>query len=153
MKRIIYAGSLVILAACSNNENASIVPENTSVNDTIDTAIEESESNSIPAKKETHLVASSKEDKLMDLIWHLNEVQELNKEVEQKSKGKRHLSTFIASEPSDDSEYYGISVSEDNGEAYATYFQFHIYPNNEIFYYDPIEDQELTLEEWRKQKK
>lgn len=152
MKKSFYIGIIALLSACSAGSNETTPTKKKTERDTIDTAIDEKQINET-AKKETIVKASSQEDKLMALIWGLNEVQTLNKEIETKSKGKRHLSTFIASEPSDDSEYYGISVAEDNGEAYATYFQFHVYPNNEIFYYDPIEDQEMSLSDWRKQKK
>ncbi|HLP53855.1 MAG TPA: hypothetical protein VK151_02460 [Fluviicola sp.] len=95
----------------------------------------------------------SSEDKIMDQVWALPEVIELNNKIRKKTNDKRGLSTRISSEPSDDQEYYGVTVAEDNGESYATYFEFHIYPDYSIRYYDVIEDRELTLEEWRKSNK
>ena len=90
-------------------------------------------------------------DKLIDRIWQLPEVKALADKVAKESKGKRHLTGRISSMPSDDQEYYGVSISEDNGEAMATYFEFRIYPDNSIYYYDVVEDKELTLKEWRAQ--
>lgn len=104
-------------------------------------------------RTETHIKISRQEDKLMELIWNLAEVQALNAKIQKLSKNQRRLSTRISSEPSDDQEYYGINVAEDNGEAFATYFEFRVYPENQIYYYDPIEDQELTIDEWRKTRK
>ncbi|WP_343631406.1 hypothetical protein [Fluviicola sp.] len=112
----------------------------------------ETEAEAPKPKKDTHVKITKTEDKLIDEIWKLPEVQALSDKVERESKGKRHLVGRISSEPSDDQEYYGISISEDNGEALATYFEFRIYPDNSIYYYDVAEDEELTLKEWRARK-
>lgn len=103
--------------------------------------------------KDTHIKITNTEDKLISQVWQLPEVKNLSDKIERESKGKRHLVGRISSTPSDDQEYYGVSVSEDNGEALATYFEFRIYPDNSLYYYDVVEDQELTLKEWRAQKK
>lgn len=102
-------------------------------------------------EKETHVQLTKTEDKLIDRVWQLPEVKTMAAKVEKESKGKRHLVGRISSMPSDDQEYYGISISEDNGEAMATYFEFRIYPDNSIYYYDVVEDKEWTLKEWRAQ--
>lgn len=103
-------------------------------------------------QNETHVEISKQEDQLVSLIWKLPEVQELEARIEKQSKGKRSLTGRISSKPSDDQEYYSVAISEDNGEALATYFEFHIYPGNEIYFYDVAEDKELSLKEWRAQK-
>lgn len=95
----------------------------------------------------------SSEDKIIDKVWAIQEVIDLDKTIRKKTKNNRGLSTRISSEPSDDQEYYGVTVAEDNGESYATYYEFHVYPDYSIRYYDVVEDQELTLEEWRKANK
>lgn len=104
-------------------------------------------------KEDTHVKITNTEDQLISKVWQLPEVGALSDKIERESKGKRHLVGRISSSPSDDQEYYGISIAEDNGEALATYFEFRIYPDNSIYYYDPVEDRELTLKEWRAQKK
>ncbi|ASS49346.1 MAG: hypothetical protein A3D31_03520 [Candidatus Fluviicola riflensis] len=93
------------------------------------------------------------EDKIIAKVWAIPEVIDLNNSIRKKTKNKRGLSTRISSEPSDDQEYYGVTVAEDNGESYATYYEFHIYPDYSIRFYDVVQDRELTLEEWRKSNK
>jgi len=143
-----------LFVSCADNteeKKLPAVPEETEQE--IDgTKVEEPKEAPKP-KKDTHVQVTKTEDKLIDEIWRLPEVKALADKVERESKGKRHLVGRISSEPSDDQEYYGISISEDNGEALATYFDFHIYPDNSIYYYDVVEDKELSLKEWRAQKK
>ncbi|MDR0802537.1 hypothetical protein [Fluviicola sp.] len=152
--RIIAIGLLLgTLVSCSDEKSEKHIPGK----ETIPVSPEKTEKEEKPEanlpKKETHVKITSREDKLIDQIWKLPEVQELSKKIENESKGKRHLTGRISSEPSDDQEYYGISISEDNGQALATYFDFRIYPDGQIYYYDAVQDQELTLKEWRTQKK
>lgn len=152
MKRLIHLSCIVLLSGCSEENKAPNRQKNVLEKEPIGKLIHEKTVEKVPKEMRATKI-SSLEDSLINLIWNLKEVQDLNQEIDLKSNGKRNLATFIASEPSDDTEYYGISVSEDNGDTYATYFQFHIYPNKEIRYYDPIEDQEMSLTDWRKQKK
>lgn len=143
-----------ILFSCGDNaEEKEITTSPEETEKTIDGTKVEPETEAPKPKKDTHVKISKTEDNLIDEIWRLPEVKALSDKIERESKGKRHLVGRISSEPSDDQEYYGISIAEDNGEALATYFEFHIYPDNSIYYYDVVEDQELTLKEWRAQNK
>lgn len=142
-----------ILFSCGDNsEEKELTTSPTETEKTIDGTKVEQEIQAPKPKKDTHVKVSKTEDKLIDEIWKLPEVQALSDKIERESKGKRHLVGRVSSEPSDDQEYYGISIAEDNGEALATYFEFRIYPDNSIYYYDVVEDQELTLKEWRARK-
>lgn len=143
-----------ILFSCGGNSEEKQIPEALADSvETVDGTKVEQKKEAPTPKKDTHVQITNTEDKLIDQVWHLPEVKALSDKIERESKGKRHLVGRISSEPSDDQEYYGISISEDNGEALATYFEFRIYPDNSIYYYDVVEDQELTLKEWRAQKK
>ena len=145
-----------LLFSCGDNVEEKEIPEApVEVHDETDgTKVEQNEPAETPRpKKDSHVKLSATEDKLIDKVLALPEVQALSDKISRESKGKRHLVGRISSEPSDDQEYYGISVSEDNGEALATYLEFRIYPDNSIYYYDVVEDEELTLKEWRAQKK
>jgi hypothetical protein len=143
-----------LLVSCGDNQEEKEIPEAPAETEqAIDgTKVEQAEETPKP-KKDTHVKLTNTEDKLIDRVWQLPEVSDLSAKIERESKGKRHLVGRISSEPSDDQEYYGVSVAEDNGEALATYFEFRIYPDNSIYYYDPVEDKELSLKEWRAQKK
>lgn len=142
-----------ILFSCGDNSGEKeLTTSPTETEKTIDGTKVEPEVEAPKPKKDTHVKISKTEDKLIDEIWKLPEVQALSDKIARESKGKRHLVGRISSEPSDDQEYYGISIAEDNGEALATYFEFRIYPDNSIYYYDVVEDQELSLKEWRARK-
>lgn len=149
--------SLVILViaatitACSSNSEKEKPEANPKIQATQDSVLtKQPNEEKVTERTNAHIKISSQEDKLLELVWNLAEVQALNNKILKLSKNQRRLSTRISSVPSDDQEYYGISVAEDNGEALATYFEFRVYPNNQIYYYDPINDQELSLDEWRK---
>lgn len=153
-QRIIAIGFLVAaLASCSDEKTEEQVVEK----EVISVPQEETKPEEKPKvkepQKEVHVKVSKQENKLIDQVWKLPEVKDLSDKIEKESKGKRHLVGRISSEPSDDQEYYGVSVAEDNGQALATYFEFRIYPDNQIYYYDVVEDRELSLKEWRAQKK
>lgn len=90
------------------------------------------------------------EDKIVQLVLDLPEIQKMDESIRKKSNGKRGLKAYVSNRPSDDEEYYTVSVAEDNGQALATYYTFHIYPDYSIQYYDVINDSEMTLKEWRK---
>ncbi len=145
-----------LLFSCGDNVEEKEIPEApVEIQDEVDgTQVDQKDIKETPKpKKDSHVKLSDTEDKLIDQVWALPEVQALSDKIDRESKGKRHLVGRISSEPSDDQEYYGISISEDNGEALATYFEFRIYPDNSIYYYDVVEDEELTLKKWRAQKK
>ena len=142
----------ILFSYGDNSEEKELTTSPTETEKTIDGTKVDQEIQAPKPKKDTHVKVSKTEDKLIGEIWKLPEVQALSDKIERESKGKRHLVGRVSSEPSDDQEYYGISIAEDNGEALATYFEFRIYPDNSIYYYDVVEDQELTLKEWRARK-
>lgn len=90
------------------------------------------------------------EGKLLELIYNLPEIVKMDKSIRKKTDGKRGLKTYISNRPSDDAEYYTVSVAEDNGSSLATYYTFRVYPDQTIMVYDVAEDRELTLKEWKK---
>lgn len=145
--------SAILFSCGDNSEKKEIVTSPPETEKKMDGTKVEQEILAPKPKKDTHVKISKTEDRLIDEIWELPEVKALSDKIERESKGKRHLVGRISSEPSDDQEYYGISIAEDNGEALATYFEFRIYPDNSIYYYDVVEDQELSLKEWRARKK
>lgn len=153
-QRIIAIGFLVAaLASCSDEKTEEQVIEKEEISIPKEEAKPEEKTPVKKQEKEVHVKVTNQENKLIDQVWKLPEVKEMADKVEKESKGKRHLVGRISSEPSDDQEYYGVSIAEDNGQALATYFEFRIYPDNQIYYYDVVEDRELSLKEWRAQKK
>lgn len=143
-----------LLFSCGDNQEEIKIPEATAESQAPQEDPKPEVGKKEPKKLtgDMHVQNTRTEDNLIGKIWNLPEVKALSDKIERESKGKRHLVGRISSSPSDDQEYYGISISEDNGEALATYFEFRIYPDNSIYYYDVAEDREMTLKEWRAQK-
>ncbi|MES2555527.1 MAG: hypothetical protein V4604_05210 [Bacteroidota bacterium] len=152
----IFVTVALIIASCGESPEKTtpetVIPQKEETTENSVTEQDEPKQEAKPAMTPAERKESS-EDKIIDKVWALPEVVDLNNTIRKKTKNKRGLNTRISSEPSDDQEYYGVTVSEDNGESYATYYEFHIYPDYSIRYYDIVEDRELTLEEWRKSNK
>lgn len=152
-QRFAFFSLVVALTACSGN-NSSDKPADSpkeSMEETTEERPEPGKTDAAAVNKETESKnTASLEDQIIDKVYDLPEVQELEASVRKKSGGKRNLSLRISSEPSDDQEYYGVTVAEDNGAALATYYEFRVYPDFSIRYYDVVEDRDISLDEWRK---
>ena len=143
-----------VLASCGGEESVS---EPTVETEEIQDTLPEQEE-SMPANQPKNDVAAREakkeatEDNLMQLVLDLEEVQELDREVRKKTNGKHTIKTMIASEPGDDQEYYAVTAAEDNGQSLVTIYEFHIYPDMSVHYYDVVEDREMSLKEWRRKR-
>lgn len=95
--------------------------------------------------------AIAEEDKCVSIIDTLPEISALANNIEEKSKGKNHLTIWMAADPSETKiKYYWVKVGEDNGDNIATLFNFYVDPkHDEVLYYDVVNDTLITLEEWR----
>ena len=92
------------------------------------------------------------ESQIIDTIWSLPEVIKRNDYVDSASNHTRKLTVYIQDEPNvDNDSCYIVKASEDNGENMVSHFMFSVSPNSmEIMYYDVMNDENLTLERWRK---
>lgn len=72
------------------------------------------------------------------------------KYVDKVTNGKRKLKISTFKKPDKLEHYYWIKVSEDNGITSVAHFNFFVYPNNEIKYFDTVNDSVLSHEDWRK---
>jgi hypothetical protein len=94
------------------------------------------------------------EDKIMDTILFLPEVKNRDAYIRKKTNGKRHLATVIYLRPEKERPYYVVKAWEDNGYAFATHFNFYVYPQTmKIKYLDVMHDKAIDLKTWRKHKK
>jgi hypothetical protein len=99
-------------------------------------------------------VPTAIEEKILDTIFRLPECRERAAYIEKQTKGKRHLGIVIYERPSRENPYYWVKAREDNGMAYATHFNFYVYPKPfSIRYYDTVLDKATSLKEWRQQTK
>jgi hypothetical protein len=87
----------------------------------------------------------------LDTILGLPEIKEADSNIRRISKGKRHLSSMIYSQPDSLHPYYCVVVVEDNGMAFVTYFTFYVYTNGrKILYFDTLRDSAIDLRTWRR---
>ncbi|WP_158827425.1 hypothetical protein [Mucilaginibacter lacusdianchii] len=101
-------------------------------------------------KPKTQPAVTSKEDQIVDLIINLEEVKRKGDQVEKLSKGKRHLSTYVETEPTAQDPNYWVKVAEDNGGSLVTYYTFAVDgKTKQIQYYDVVQDTVLSLKQWR----
>lgn len=92
----------------------------------------------------------TQENSIVDLIMNLEEVKLKTAKVEKASKGKRTLSTYVETPPTDDDPNYWIKVAEDNGDSYVTYYTFKVNAGTRnISYYNVIEGDFISLAKWR----
>ena len=133
---------LFILQACKcGNENpeegekAKAIKDSSQAGDTRDLPVD-----SIEIQEE--------EKKIIDTIFKLAEVQEMQKYIDKQTAGKRGLQIFIADTPTTSNSYYSVKVAENNGSNLVTHFIFFVYPSPiKIMYFDVVTDKEMTLEE------
>ena len=93
-------------------------------------------------------------DRMLDSVFNLREVKERIGYVDKLTKGKHKIKLIVYAEPTKDQPYYWIKVWEDNGISMVTHFDFFAYPKPfTIKVYDSAEDAEISLEEWRQQRK
>ncbi len=104
-----------------------------------------------PVQKRSENSSLNREDRVVKQVMALPEIEQKNTEVEQSSKGQRHLSGYINSLPTSKDPYYWVDIAEDNGDSYVTYYTFAVDRRDfKIRYYDPVQDSLISLEEWRK---
>jgi len=88
---------------------------------------------------------------VLNLVAKLPEVINADNYVKKVTNGKRHLFSYVASEPNKDEPYYFVKVAEDNGSAYHTHFIFYVQPKTyQIFYMDTAIDKLIPEKQCRK---
>lgn len=89
-------------------------------------------------------------ENVLDTIWSLKEVKDLAEDFKKQSGNTSKLVVYIDGTPEETgSDFYAVKVAEDVGTHYVTIYNFTVYSNWDIKYYDAVKDKELTLEEWR----
>lgn len=139
---LLFFGAIL---SCSTKENKQIPNAfKTTKNNRLDQAY------AICRKMNIH----RKEDWIFDTIHSLEEVKKENAYLIKETKGKRNLSVVIYAFPTTTNNYYWIKVWEDNGDAYASHFNFHVYPKTrKIMYCDMVKDSLIELKDWKKNSK
>jgi len=95
------------------------------------------------------------EDRVIDTITHLPEVQRREAYVEKQAHGQRRLQFITESMPDKTKRYYEIDVAEDNGMSTHNHFVFYVYVIHgklTIKFLDVLNNRFLSLDQWRKSK-
>lgn len=125
----------------------------TSCDDSKTNTNKEMDINKTKIKKESNVIhdtlVSDEEIKIWDTISKLPEVISRIKYVDKATNGKRKLQISTFKKPDEKENFYWIKVSEDNGITIVAHFNFFVYPNNKIKYFDTVNDSILSLEDWR----
>ena len=134
--------SLALIVACGKKN-----PDTQVKNDSIKSTSADTAQKEVPSD-------TSDEEKAINLVMDLPEVKDQANIIETESKGKHHLAAMILETPEENGQgYYFVKVSEDNEQSLVGIYSFYVYlPSEEIKFYDPIEDNVISLEEWRKQR-
>jgi len=136
---------LLILQACNGGEANT---EETGKAETLKDSSQSSEARDLPIDSAK---LADEQNRIIDTIFKLAEVQEMQKSIDKQTAGKRSLKIFITDTPTTANNYHWVKVAEDNGSNLVTHFNFFVYPNLvRIMYFDVVADKEMTLEEWRK---
>ena len=130
-----YLLSLVVLMGCGRASNKA-------EKETVD-------STAVAQQQPTD---SLTEDKVTEMIFALPEVKERADYIEKETKGARHMEALINQAPDATTNYYWVKAGEDNGTNFVTHFNFLVYPDRKIMYYDVINDTTITLDAWRMNK-
>ncbi len=98
------------------------------------------------SKQEKVIKETKEEGKVCNLVLSLSVVRNADNYVRTVTKGKRHLFTYIQSDPTKEDKYYYVYVAEDNGMAYHTHFIFLVDPKTyTVKYLDLTTDKRIPL--------
>ena len=91
------------------------------------------------------------ENKIITDILSLPEVKKEAINIEKSSNGERKLISWISKTPNRDNDwYYWVKIGEDNGDAFATHFNFRIDPTNlDVKFLEVLNNKLLSINEWR----
>jgi hypothetical protein len=94
------------------------------------------------------------ENRVYKAILELPEIKSYSHKLDSLSKGKQRMTALIKSTPSKEEPYYWVQIGANNGDRLIVEYNFYIYPNEnlEVKYYDTINEEIISLNEWRKRK-
>lgn len=145
--RFLFFSLFIIMQACNDGES------NTEENGKTETLKDSSQAGGTEDLPVDSTEMQAEQKKIVDTIFNLTEVRELQNYIDKQTAGKRRLQIFIDDTPTTTNNYYSVKVAEDNGSNLVTHFNFFVYPSPiKIMYFDVATDKEMTLEEWRRTK-
>ncbi|WP_183557744.1 hypothetical protein [Mucilaginibacter sp. SP1R1] len=103
------------------------------------------------AKAQDDIGNNRREKKVLKLINSLPEVKRASRYIIKHSDCKRVLKAFIQNTPTQQQNYYLVSVSEFNGMNLVSHYWFEVDAATYVIrYYDIIDNKLTPLKEWQK---
>lgn len=143
--------TVTLLFSCSGTDSATNESEKNTVES--EQNIDKSQEITVNDSKETNKQKSNdkQQDKYYNLLFEkVPEIEAKQKEIAKLSNGDVKLKTTIDFELID-GKYYLARIFEDHQDNIVTLWRFYIdSKTDEILYYNVIEDNLISLKEWRK---
>lgn len=151
-RRLLFAALLFSIVSTScNNSNVKSETEVTDTSESVDTILTNSKVKTADQASVVNAIPINIETRMMDTIFSLPEMKELDKYLRKETKGERSLKLWIAGTPEDSDGYYYVKAGEDNGDNYVAHHNFLIDPKTMTIKYDDVVNEKLvTLDEWRR---
>ena len=94
-------------------------------------------------------------NRVMNKIFKFPEVETINKQIDETSKGKHGVSISVHDEFNGNTSYYHFMVGDNSQEVrYINVYDFLLDKNTgQIKAYDPVLDSIMNLQDWRKARK
>jgi hypothetical protein len=94
------------------------------------------------------------DDIVLNKIYKIPEVRKKDHFVDSITNHKHGISMIIVQRPNAKEPYYVVQVGYNNKIRFEPYYTFYVYKKNLVIkFYDTIQNEIITLEEWRKRSK
>lgn len=89
---------------------------------------------------------------VMNKIFKFPEVEAINKQISEASKGRHGVAIIVSDKFNDDTAYYNFKVGDNSHEdRYSNIYNFLLEKKTgQIKVYDPVTDSIMSLKDWRK---
>ncbi len=107
----------------------------------------------VKLRDQNEAVDSSAEAKVIDIIFKLPKVHQLQHYYDSLKTSEGKLSVMIRKRPASDSDFYIVQVGRDTKDRFIGAFNFKVYKNGgRVYFIDPESGNEIPIEEWNKTK-
>jgi hypothetical protein len=144
---------LLILISCSQRSEKTHQGKESIITDSIKPSAREEVIDT--TSQEIPFIDSLLEEKIVDKIFKLKEIKEFGKKLRANTNGESGVTIIVRGDgPMSPEKYYWAQVGYSSPLRFETHFNFYIEKRNlDIYFYDTVHDELLSLKEWRSQTK
>jgi hypothetical protein len=93
------------------------------------------------------------EDKAISKILALPEIKTKNRFIDSSTNHQRGIAIMVINKPANNKDYFWIQAGNNTPLRFEPIYNFYVYlPNLEVKYFDPVNNQVISLQNWRKKK-